>query len=134
MIKSISTLLLLILTCSLNSLSQDAIFRGFVHEKSSGEVIPFQKVKIYSASNEYFGALTDVNGFFSIPKLSIGKYAVSIENSLYQTILDTIEITSSTPILQKKYELEKESKVKELGVDFLIKLIVESIKNGVSLS
>ena len=116
MIKSISTLLLLILTCSLNSLSQDAIFRGFVHEKSSGEVIPFQKVKIYSASNEYFGALTDVNGFFSIPKLSIGKYAVSIENSLYQTILDTIEITSSTPILQKKYELEKESKVKELGV------------------
>ena len=90
--------------------AQESIFRGFIHEKSSGEVIPFQKIKIYSSTNEFSGAVTDVNGFFSIPKLHTGKYAVIIESTIYEALQDSIEIVASTPIFQKKYELIKEIK------------------------
>ncbi len=116
MIKLISITIVCLIFSAFQTNAQESIFRGFIHEKSTGEVIPFQKIKIYSANNEFSGAATDVNGFFSIPKLYIGKYIVIIESLQYETINDTIEITSSSSILQKKYELIKEVKSKELGV------------------
>ena len=60
--------------------AQQATVRGFVNDKSNGEVIPFQKVKLYSNTTLVAGALTDVNGFFSIPKLNSGTYLLKIEN------------------------------------------------------
>ena len=101
-----------------NKMNQDGwfIFRGFIYEKASGEVIPFQKIKIYSTSNEFSVAVTDVNGFFSIPKLKVGTYYVSIESTIYETLKDTILLEASSQILQKKYELIKEIVSKELSV------------------
>jgi hypothetical protein len=104
------------LILSFNGISQESIFRGFIYEKASGEVIPFQKVKVYASDSTFFGAMTDVNGFFSIPKLQLGIYTVRIESMTYVTLEDKIEITTPSQILQKKYDLVKEEKAKELGV------------------
>ena len=112
----IYSLFLFLVVFSCYATSQESIFRGFIYEKASGEVIPFQKIKIYSTSNEFSGAVTDVNGFFSIPKLKAGTYYVSIESTIYETLKDTILLEASSQILQKKYELIKEIVSKELSV------------------
>ncbi len=114
--NTLLTLLLFSTFISFKTFSQASIFRGFIHEKSSGEIIPFQKIKIYSSTNEFSAAVTDVNGFFSIPKLSIGKYSVIIESTLYETLNDSITLTPETLIFQKKYELIKAITTKELGI------------------
>ena len=52
------------------ALSQDVIIRGTIIEKSNGEAILNQKVKLLRGtdSSVIAGAYTDENGFFSILK------------------------------------------------------------------
>jgi hypothetical protein len=56
------------------SIAQSATIRGYIREKKNGEPILFIKVKVTDASGASFRATTDLNGFFSIPKLNTGKY------------------------------------------------------------
>ncbi len=107
-------LLCILTTLTNNALSQQVTIRGFVREKSNGEVIPFQKIKLTSEANYLFGALSDVNGFFSIPKLSKGKYILKIDNVNFQTLEDTISILTETGIIQVSYDLEKKENIKDL--------------------
>ena len=61
--------------------SQGQLIRGFVHDKSNGEALPFKKVKLLgSDSSIVAGSQTDVNGFFSIPKIGIGNYIIKIDD------------------------------------------------------
>ncbi len=94
--------------------AQQATVRGFVNDKSNGEVIPFQKVKLYSNTTLVAGALTDVNGFFSIPKLNTGTYLLKIENPQFSTKEETITITNASEIVQVKIQLEKNEVTKDL--------------------
>ncbi|MBP6459961.1 MAG: TonB-dependent receptor [Crocinitomicaceae bacterium] len=106
--------LFIALVISSITFGQQATLRGFIYEKATGEVIPFQKVKLTSENNTIYGALTDVNGFFSIPKLNKGTYTISITNFNFNTIDETVAIPAETGIVQVKYELEKQSEVKEI--------------------
>jgi hypothetical protein len=96
------------------SFSQSATIRGFLYEQSNGEPMPFQKVKIISSLNTIYGSVTDVNGFFSIPKLAIGTYTIKIEADLFELIEEKISITKANQILDVKYNLKKGENIKEI--------------------
>ena len=60
----------------LQTYAQTGTIRGFIYDQSNGEPMPFQKIKATSKSNLIYGAITDVNGFFSIPKLALGEFTI----------------------------------------------------------
>lgn len=97
--------------------SQDYNIRGFIYLKSSGEPAPFEKVKLSKESDGTTadGAITDVNGFFSLAKIPAGKYILIIENYTYKKIEEKIVVESgASGILNLKFFLEKDESVKDL--------------------
>ena len=108
--------LLLVLLGSIScAVAQDYTIRGFIYDKSNGEPMAFEKVRLLSAtdSSTVTGALTDVNGFFSIAGMNKGKYILKIDNMAYNTITRNIEVKDSKGILDVKFEMEKSASVKE---------------------
>lgn len=108
--------LLIVLLGSISyAVAQDYTIRGFIYDKSNGEPMAFEKVRLLNAkdSSTVTGALTDVNGFFSIAGMNKGKYILKIDNMAYNTITRNIEVKDSKGILDLKFELEKSASVKE---------------------
>ena len=97
--------------------SQDYTVRGFIRDKSNGEVIGFQKIRLLKSADSSFvtGAVTDVDGFFSIPKLNKGSYILKVDNSAYKSFIQNIEITDVKGIFDVNITFEKKNNVKEMG-------------------
>jgi hypothetical protein len=112
--KLILTSFIFLLTGYLSA--QNYNIRGFIYDKSNGEVMAFEKVKLLNAADSTvaFGSVSDVNGFFSIPKIPIGNYILVIENFSYKRIAEPIKVEKSDGIEDKKYILEKDASVKEM--------------------
>jgi len=110
-------ILLLLTFISISSFffGQSATIRGFVYDKASGEIVPFQKVKVISENGTLYGALTDVNGFFSVPKLNVGTYNVVIDNQAYAKSEQSVVLKTPVMILDIKFDLEKSVESRELG-------------------
>ena len=80
--------------------SQDYNIRGFLYDQENGEPVLFEKVVLKKLdSSTYSGALTDVNGFFSIVKIEKGEYILSIDNGEYKPIIERISVTETKGIL-----------------------------------
>mgnify|MGYP003666782907 CR=1 FL=1 len=96
--------------------AQDYNIRGFIYLKSTGEPAPFEKVKLAKESDgsTVTGAITDVNGFFSMPKLNQGTYLLIIENYTFKKIEEKIVVDQAEGILNLKYELAKDESIKEI--------------------
>ena len=61
------TLLFLLLSISNLAFTQDFTIRGAIYNKSDGEPMPFEKVRLLKTdSSTVTGAITDVNGYFSM--------------------------------------------------------------------
>ena len=61
--------------------SQDFTVRGFIYDKSNGEAMAYEKVKLLNTDSSLVaGAVSDINGIFSIPKLIIGIYKFEVNN------------------------------------------------------
>jgi hypothetical protein len=90
-IKSMLKLLysLLFLFFSQVLFSQEFTVRGFIYDRSNGEALAYEKVKLLNTDSTVIaGAVSDINGFYSIPKLILGSYILKIENmSEYLRIL-----------------------------------------------
>jgi hypothetical protein len=73
---------------SFNLYSQEVTIRGFVTDKLNGEPVMFEKVKLLQTADSSFvmGALSDVNGFYSLPKVSKGNYLLVIENQAFNPV------------------------------------------------
>jgi hypothetical protein len=115
-------------------IAQDHTVRGFIYAKSNGEPIGFEKVRLLKKSDSSFvaGALSDVNGFFSIPKVSMGSFLLKVDNPAYTEVILPIEIKAAKGILDVKIELEK-STVKEIG-DVTVTAESKQKKNEVMMS
>jgi hypothetical protein len=98
---------------TLLTFAQSATIRGYVREKKNGEPILFIKVKVISESGTTYTATSDVNGFFSVPKLAIGKFEVKIDNDAYKMTSKKVELKKVAEILDVEFELEEASE--ELG-------------------
>ena len=109
-IYSLFTLVFLTFT----SFSQDNTVRGFIYDKSNGEPMSFEKIKVLKLDSSIIaGAVTDLNGFFSIPKLAKGKYILKVENFKFETVYSNVEIKDGKKIYDLKFELVVKENVKE---------------------
>jgi len=72
-----------IILISLVSYSQNATIRGFVYNKDNGEPVAFSNVYLKGTT---IGASTDLNGFFSINKVTAGSYTLLVTNLEFDTI------------------------------------------------
>ncbi len=110
-IYTLITLVLLIFT----SYTQDNTVRGFIYDKSNGEPMSFEKIKVLKLDSSIVaGAVTDLNGFFSIPKLEKGNFLLKVENFKYEIAIQKVEIKEGKKIYDVKFELVKKDVVKEL--------------------
>ena len=74
----------------------------------------YEKVKLLNTdSSVVAGAVSDINGFFSIPKLVMGSYILKIENQKYERAYKNIVMTAKTKIYDVKFELIKKENIKE---------------------
>lgn len=110
--------ILLILTfCTVNiANAQDYTIRGFMTDKSNGEPIGFEKVRILRDTDSSFvtGALTDGNGFYSIPKIEKGNYIVKAERYGFILFTKSISVKEGKGIVDVNIEFEKVPNIKEI--------------------
>ena len=113
MIRFLSVVSFLVL--SFISFSQDNTIRGFIYDKSNGEPMSFEKIKVLKLDSSIVaGAVTDLNGFFSIPKMEKGNFLLKVENFKYEIAIQKVEIKEGKKIYDIKFELIKKDIVKEL--------------------
>lgn len=106
--KHFLSLFFVLLTTGI-AFSQEFIVRGFVHDNANDEVVPFQKVMLISTekSQGIIGATTDVNGFYSIPKVPIGTYLMKVQNPDFDTYEREVVVTKATGIMDIRVDLMK---------------------------
>jgi hypothetical protein len=79
--------------------SQHGTIRGFVYNKANGEPVAFSNAFLKGTT---IGASTDLNGFFSINKITPGTYTLLVTNLEFDTISETITVKAGD-IISKKY-------------------------------
>lgn len=95
------------IACVSFSFGQEHILRGFIYDAENGEPVPFEKVTLIPTVKtiQITGAITDVNGFFSIPKLKIGAYLLRVEDLNYKSFEKEINITKKDGITDIRIDL-----------------------------
>ncbi|MCH2230636.1 MAG: TonB-dependent receptor [Crocinitomicaceae bacterium] len=108
LLKSLFAVLLL----SQVAYSQDFTIRGFLTNAEDGEPMPFEKVKLLKADGSGSGgAITDVNGFYQIGKVSKGDYTLKVEAYSFEAQSKSISVTVAKGIKDVNFELKKQSDV-----------------------
>jgi hypothetical protein len=97
MIRTFYTFCFLLITFF--GFSQSATIRGFVYNKDNGEPVAFSNVYLKGTTT---GASSDLNGFFSINKVTPGAYTLLVTNLEFDTISEKITIKAGE-ILSKKF-------------------------------
>ncbi len=83
--------------------AQTGSVRGFVYAKETGEPMPFASVFLKGTT---LGSFTDVNGYYSIVKVTPGTYTIGATTLGYDSVSATVEIVADD-ILNKKLVLTK---------------------------
>lgn len=90
--------------------SQTGTLKGFVHDKETGEPCMFANVSI-PTGNIVLGASTDMNGYFSIPKIPVGTHHVVISYLGYNDIDAEFTIVKEGQLISKNFQMEKSAVV-----------------------
>jgi len=99
-----------------NSIAQDYTLRGFIYNKSDGEPMPYEKIRLLkSDSTTATGAITDVNGFFQMAKLGKGEYIIKVESMGFKIIYKNVSINDVKGIQSFNFTLEKSQEIQNLG-------------------
>lgn len=107
------TLVSSILLFSSFALSQNATIRGFVYDKETGEPAPFTKVTIQELS---IGAIADLNGFFSIPKVAKGTYIVEANNVQFNKETQIVNVEIEKGFIEIRFELNADKMTKDVVI------------------
>lgn len=102
-IYSLLSILLLFITSSAFAQSGSGTIRGFVYDKETGEPIIFTNVVLKGTT---MGTSTDVNGFYSITRVPVGKYTIECTSIGYSTASAQVEIRGAE-IVTRKLFIEK---------------------------
>jgi len=86
-------------------IAQNASIRGFVYEEETGEPVIFTNVVLKGTT---FGASTDVNGYFSITKITPGTYTLNVSFLGLETYEEQITLKKDE-VINKKIFLKKSS-------------------------
>lgn len=104
-------------------LAQSATVRGFVRDKADGQPLLGVNVSLADNANKLYGNATDKNGFFIIPQLQPGQYALRVSYIGYGLYTDTLSLAPDE-ILTYNFELVIDAS--ELG-----EVVVESDRENV---
>jgi hypothetical protein len=106
---------LLLLTFSSLSYAQNHTIRGVLYNKSDGEPMPYEKIRLLKLdSSNVSGAITDIDGLFSIAKIGKGDYILKAESFGYVTVSQNITVSESSGFTDVVFELEKEKSVQDI--------------------
>lgn len=95
-------------------LGQAGKIKGFVYEQVNGEPLAGVTVQI---KGKAMGAHTDLNGFFTIPKVSQGTYIVVVSSLGYETYEKSVTVLDDNDMQTIKINLVKKSRdLKELKI------------------
>ena len=96
--------------------SQEYSIRGFIYDKSNGEPISDIKVKLLRADSTIAAqAMTNISGFFAIPKLTKAKYILKIDDFKYALTYLNVELVEKKYINDVRFDLSIPDKSVELG-------------------
>jgi len=92
--------------------AQDYNVRGFISNEKTGEAISNEKVTLLSKDSTLVaGALTDVNGLFSIPKLNKEEYIIKLSVAGYKKIYIPVNFSTDKKILDISIRLTPTDRV-----------------------
>jgi len=80
--------------------AQTGSVRGFVYDKETGEPIIFTNVYLKGTTT---GSSTDVNGYFSITKVPVGNYDLTVSYLGYDTLSKPINVVPNGIVNEKLY-------------------------------
>ncbi len=80
---------------SFQGFAQTGTVRGFVYEKKNGEPVMFANVFLQGTT---LGAFTDINGYYTISRVSSGKYTLLVTSIGYDTVKVEIQVESNKTI------------------------------------
>lgn len=107
--------LTLLLTVSTVSFSQNFTVRGVLYNKSNGEPMPYEKIRLLNPdSTNAGGAITDVDGLFSITNIKEGSYILKAESFGYVSMTQNIKVDQTSGFKDVVFELEKEKSVQDI--------------------
>lgn len=104
-LRFLPVLLLIFLLPLCNFAQQTGSVRGFLYDKENGEPVLFTPVFLKGTD---YGAISDVNGFYSITKVLPGSYTLMVSTMGYDTVLIPIQIAADQ-VLTKQIYLKKGS-------------------------
>ena len=90
--------------------SQTGTLKGFVLDKESGEPCMFANISI-PVNGTNMGASTDVNGYFSIPKIPVGTHSVTITYLGYTDLTEEFTIAKEGQLVSKNFMMSKSAVV-----------------------
>ncbi|MEI6884608.1 MAG: carboxypeptidase-like regulatory domain-containing protein [Bacteroidota bacterium] len=105
--------LIFFLSAQFSSTAQNAIIRGFVYEKESGEPALYTNVYLYKTT---FGATTDQNGFFTISKIPAGDYILMVTYIGFDTLKIPIKVQKNDLFTKKLYLSKSTFELMEVSV------------------
>ena len=105
--------LVFFLSTQLSSTAQNAIIRGFVYEKETGEPALYTNVYLYKTT---FGATTDQNGFFTISKIPAGDYTLMVTYIGFDTLRIPIKVQKNDLFTKKLYLSKSTFELMEVSV------------------
>jgi len=77
--------------------AQTGNIRGFIYEKKTGEPLPFANVFLKGTT---YGAFTDINGYYTISRIPVGKYTLMATSLGYDTVAIPVLVQASKTIEQ----------------------------------
>lgn len=96
---------------SMNAFSQTGVIRGVVYDKKTGE--PVIGCNVYLGDGSSWGSATDVNGYFTISKVTPGKYTMIASAVGFQKFTKEVEIIDGKVINDKIYIEEQVVQIDE---------------------
>jgi len=105
--------LILVLFLPASMWAQTGTIRGFVYDKISGEPIIFTNVILKGTT---IGAATDVNGYYSISKITPGTYTLQVTFLGYDTARKEVSIQRDQILTEKLFLGKSSIEIKEFEV------------------
>lgn len=113
MLRNRPFLLLLLALVPTLITAQTGNVRGFVYDKQTGEPIIFTNVILKGTT---IGAATDVNGYYSISKVTPGQYTLQVTSLGYDTAQKVVTVVRDQIITEKLYLGKSVIQIKEFEV------------------
>ncbi len=99
----LKTLLLLLTSITSSFILAQGTVKGFIKDSESGEAIMFTNVYLVGTN---YGAVTDINGFYSITRIPAGQYTLEVSNVEYKKYSTEIKIDNGK-IITRNINLTK---------------------------